>query len=515
MLPQALLARVGVLELRELDLQLALGRVGVLGEDVEDHRGAVDHPDLQAVLQVALLAGAERRPRRRPGRASRAPRARPAPPACPRPRYVRGTGRSRRCTMRGDGHGARGPQQLRRTRPCGRPAPRARRPARRPPRRARRRAARPARRRARPCRGMCAAARSSRNDAPRGDVAPNRAVSSRRPCGYDCASMPAVNTESLLDDTPDWYRDADHLRAARPRLLRQQRRRHRRLPRADREARLPRRTSASPRSGCCRSTRRRCATTATTSPTTRDVHPAYGDAATTSSASSREAHRRGLRVITELVLNHTSDQHPWFQRARRAPPGSRWRDFYVWSDTPERYTRRPDHLQGLRDVELDLGPGRRGRTTGTASTRHQPDLNFDNPDGAQARCSQVVDFWLRHGRRRPAPRRRALPVRARGHQLREPARDPRVPQASCARTSTRSFPDRMLLAEANQWPEDAVAYFGDGDECHMAFHFPLMPRLFMALQHGGPLPDHRHPRADAADPRRLPVGACSCATTTS
>ena len=77
------------------------------------------------------------------------------------------------------------------------------------------------------------------------------------------------------------------------------------------------------------------------------------------------------------------------------------------------------------------------------------------------------------------------------------------------------FPDRMLLAEANQWPEDAVAYFGDGDECHMAFHFPLMPRLFMALRHGGPLPDRRHPRADAADPRPLPVGASSCATTTS
>ena len=107
----------------------------------------------------------------------------------------------------------------------------------------------------------------------------------------------------------------------------------------------------------------------------------------------------------------------------------------------------------------------------------------------------MVDFWLRDGRRRPAPRRRALPLRARGHELREPARDARLPAASCARTSTRSFPDRMLLAEANQWPEDAVAYFGDGDECHMAFHFPLMPRLFMAHPDGGPLPDHRHPRS--------------------
>ncbi len=88
-------------------------------------------------------------------------------------------------------------------------------------------------------------------------------------------------------------------------------------------------------------------------------------------------------------------------------------------------------------------------------------------------------------------------------------------QGRCARTSTRSFADRMLLAEANQWPEDAVAYFGDGDECHMAFHFPLMPRMFMAIADGGPLPDHRHPRRRR---RRIPEsasGRSSCATTTS
>ena len=146
---------------------------------------------------------------------------------------------------------------------------------------------------------------------------------------------------------------------------------------------------------------------------------------------------------------------------------------------------------------------------------HQPDLNFDNPEVRSALMFSVVDFWLEHGRRRAAARRRALPLRARGHELREPARDPRLPAASCAAHVDERYPDRMLLAEANQWPEDAAAYFGDGDECHMAFHFPLMPRLFMAIQHGGPLPDHRHPRSR---PRRSPTaasGRSSCATTTS
>ncbi|MCK7475317.1 MAG: alpha-amylase family glycosyl hydrolase [Rhodopseudomonas palustris] len=92
-----------------------------------------------------------------------------------------------------------------------------------------------------------------------------------------------------------------------------------------------------------------------------------------------EAHERGLRVITELVINHTSDQHPWFQRARRAPTGSAARDWYVWSDTDQKYRRHADHLHRHREVELDLGPGSRRSTTGTASSRHQPDLNFDNP----------------------------------------------------------------------------------------------------------------------------------------
>ena len=131
------------------------------------------------------------------------------------------------------------------------------------------------------------------------------------------------------------------------------------------------RTSASRRSGCCRSTPRRCATTATTSPTTPTSTPTSARSTTSSSSSTRRT-ARGIRVITELVLNHTSDQHPWFQRARRAPAGSVERDFYVWSDTPERYRRGAHHLQGLRAVELGAGIRSRAPTSGTASTRTSP-----------------------------------------------------------------------------------------------------------------------------------------------
>ena len=257
-------------------------------------------------------------------------------------------------------------------------------------------------------------------------------------------------------------------------------------------ARLPRTTSASPRSGCCRSIRRRCATTATTSPTTATSTRPTARCATSARSCARRT-RRGLRVITELVLNHTSDQHPWFQRARRAPPGSpRARLLRV-----ERHAR-PVHAtraSSSRTSRRRTGRGTRSPapTTGTASTRTSPTSTSTTPRSSEA-LFRRRRLLARDGRRRAAPRRRALPLRARGHELREPARDARRPAASCARTSTSKFADRMLLAEANQWPEDAVAYFGDGDECHMAFHFPLMPRMFMAIRHGGPLPDHRHPR---------------------
>ena len=315
-----------------------------------------------------------------------------------------------------------------------------------------------------------------------------------------------------LEDDPLWYKDADHLRGPRPRVHRQQRRRHRRLPRPDSRSSTTCRTSASPPSGCCRSTRRRCATTATTSPTTPRVHPIYGTLDDFQALSRGGAPPRPARHHRAGPQPHVRPAPVVPARPPR-PPGSPERDFYVWSDTAERYHGRPHHLQGLRALELDLGPGRQGLLLAPlllASARSQ--LRQPRRPGGHPRGRRLL---ARHGRRRDAARRRALPLRARGHQLREPAGDARLPQGAAARTSTSSIPNRMLLAEANQWPEDAVAYFGDGDECHMAFHFPLMPRMFMAIQHGGPLPDRRHPRTRRRPSPTTASGRSSCATTTS
>ncbi len=234
------------------------------------------------------------------------------------------------------------------------------------------------------------------------------------------------------------------------------------------------------------------------------VHPAYG----TLEDFQRfldEAHKRGLQVITELVINHTSDQHPWFQRARRAPPGSPERDFYVWSDTAEKYA-------GTRIIFKDFEPS--NWTWDPVANAyywhrffsHQPDLNFDNP-AVQEALFKALDFWLEMGV--DGLRLDAIPYLFE----REGTNCENLPETHEFLKKLRAhvdakFPGRMLLAEANQWPEDAIAYFGDGsgDECHMAFHFPLMPRLFMALRMEDRYPDHRHPRADAADPGDVPVG---------
>ena len=218
----------------------------------------------------------------------------------------------------------------------------------------------------------------------------------------------------------------------------------------------------------------------------------------------REAHVRGLRVITELVLNHTSDQHPWFQRARRAKPGSPARDFYVWSDTPEKYTRRADHFQGLRGLELGLGSAGQGLLL--ASLLFAPARSeFRKSAACSRRCSRCSTIGCGLGV--DGMRLDAVPylVRARGNELRKSAGDARISQETAASTSTSEFPGRMLLAEANQWPEDAIAYFGDGDECHTAFHFPVMPRLFMAIHM-----EDRYPIIDILQqtppiPTRLPV----------
>jgi maltose alpha-D-glucosyltransferase / alpha-amylase len=191
-----------------------------------------------------------------------------------------------------------------------------------------------------------------------------------------------------------------------------------------------------------------------------------------------ESHRRGIRVITELVLNHTSDRHPWFRRARLAPPGSVERDFYVWSETPERYLE-------ARIIFKDFEPSNWAWDAVAKSYfwhrffAHQPDLNFANPAVHEALLG-VVDFWL--GKGVDGLRLDAVPYlfEAEGTNCENlPATHDFL--KTLRSHVDRNFEDRMLLAEANQWPEDAAAYFGTGDECHMNFHFPIMPRMFMAI----------------------------------
>ncbi len=214
------------------------------------------------------------------------------------------------------------------------------------------------------------------------------------------------------------------------------------------------------------------------------VHPAYGSLDDFQQLLD-EAHKRDLRVIIELVLNHTSDQHPWFQRARTALPGSIERDFYVWSDTPERYT---DARVIFQDYEQS-----NWTWDGVANAyywhrffSHQPDLNYNHAPVRQA-IIDTVDFWLEMGV--DGLRLDAVPYLSEA----EGTSGENLPATHAFLRELRAhidqrFDDRMLLAEANQWPEDAAAYFGNGDECHMAFHFPLMPRLFMALRTEDRLP---------------------------
>ncbi len=195
----------------------------------------------------------------------------------------------------------------------------------------------------------------------------------------------------------------------------------------------------------------------------------------------QEAHRRHLRVITELVVNHTSDQHPWFQRSRRAKPGSAWRDFYVWSETPDKY-------RDARIIFRDFEPSNWTWDPVAKSYfwhrfySHQPDLNYDNPQVARE-IMRALDFWLDMGV--DGLRLDAVPyLYERENTSCENLSETHDYLKTLRRHVDEKYGDRMLLAEANQWPEDAVSYFGSGkgDECHMAFHFPLMPRLFMAVR---------------------------------
>ena len=208
------------------------------------------------------------------------------------------------------------------------------------------------------------------------------------------------------------------------------------------------------------------------------IHPAYGTMRDFRRLL-REAHKRDLKVITELVINHTSDQHPWFQRARRSPPGSPERDFYVWSDTPDRYKEARIIFQDTETSNWSWDPVAKAYYWHRFFS-HQPDLNYDNPAVHQA-VFDILDFWLEAGV--DGLRLDAVPYlyQREGTMCENLPETHQFLKGLRARVDSK-YQGRMLLAEANQWPEDAVAYLGEGDECHMAFHFPLMPRLFMGLR---------------------------------
>ncbi|MBV9905896.1 MAG: maltose alpha-D-glucosyltransferase [Alphaproteobacteria bacterium] len=209
----------------------------------------------------------------------------------------------------------------------------------------------------------------------------------------------------------------------------------------------------------------------------KGVHPEYGTIDDVRHFI-QAAHDKGMRVITELVLNHTSDQHPWFQRARQAPPGSPERNYYVWSDTDKAYA-------GTRIIFLDT---EKSNWTWDEEAKayywhrfyaHQPDLNFDNPAVVEE-ALDILRFWLDMGV--DGMRLDAVPYLVE----REGTNNENLPETHAILKRIRAevdrhYPGRMLLAEANQWPEDVQAYFGNGDECHMLFHFPLMPRMYMAI----------------------------------
>ncbi len=209
----------------------------------------------------------------------------------------------------------------------------------------------------------------------------------------------------------------------------------------------------------------------------KNVHPQYGtldDFRT----MLREAHRLGLKVVTELIINHTSDQHPWFQAARKAAPGSPERDFYVWSDTDQKYL-------GTRIIFLDTETS--NWTFDPVAKAyywhrffsHQPDLNFDNPRVLSA-VLEVMRFWLDMGV--DGFRLDAIPYLVeREGTNNENLRETHDVIKSLRAAIDANYKNRFLLAEANQWPEDVREYFGDGDECHMAYHFPLMPRIYMSI----------------------------------
>lgn len=221
-----------------------------------------------------------------------------------------------------------------------------------------------------------------------------------------------------------------------------------------------------------------------------NINPAYGNIQQFKQLL-KEAHKRNLKVITELVINHTSDQHPWFQRARKAPKGSPERNYYVWTDDPTQY-------KDVRIIFQDFEPSNWSWDPLAQQYYwhrfffHQPDLNYDNPL-VQEEIFKIIDYWCRMGV--DGFRLDAVPYLFE----REGTNGENLPETHDFLKKLRKhvdehFPGTILLAEANMWPEDAASYFGKGDECHMNYHFPAMPRMFMALQM-----EDRYPITDIFD----------------
>jgi maltose alpha-D-glucosyltransferase / alpha-amylase len=221
-----------------------------------------------------------------------------------------------------------------------------------------------------------------------------------------------------------------------------------------------------------------------------NINPAYGDVKQFKQVL-KEAHSRGLKVITELVINHTSDQHPWFQRARKAPAGSPHRNFYVWTDDPKQYRDVRIIFQDFEGSNWSWDPVAK-QYYWHRFFHHQPDLNYDNP-AVHDEVFKILDYWCAMGV--DGFRLDAVPYL----YEREGTNGENLPETHAFLKKLRKhidekFPGTLLLAEANMWPEDAASYFGDGDECHMNYHFPLMPRMFMALQ-----TEDRYPITDIFD----------------
>src|SRR5271155_2697959 len=216
----------------------------------------------------------------------------------------------------------------------------------------------------------------------------------------------------------------------------------------------------------------------------QNVHPQFGSL-DDFRAMLHEAHRLGLKVITELIINHTSDQHPWFQAARAAPAGSPERDFYVWSDTDQKYLETRIIFTDTENSNWTWDNQAKAFYWHRFFS-HQPDLNFDNPR-VMEEVLTAMRFWLDMGV--DALRLDAIPYLIE----RDGTSCENVPETHVKIKEIRAvieaeYDNRLILAEANMWPADVRPYFGDGDECHMAFHFPLMPRIYMALRQEDRLP---------------------------